>query len=130
MNAGSITWAPVSPPAVVVLARSSDGCSWLSATRVTPATATRLAQAGHDLPPVSRSTQRRAPAGPVPDAVLRPPAPGTTGATSTGAVISEQHPGAQRQRQHHGGQGGQVEGGVGDHVHAQAPGAVRDERRG
>ena len=25
MNAGSITWAPVSPPAVVVLARSSDG---------------------------------------------------------------------------------------------------------
>ena len=46
MKAGSITWAPVSPPAVVVLASSSEGWSWLRATRVTPATTTRLAQPG------------------------------------------------------------------------------------
>src|SRR5664280_3589264 len=60
-NAGSITWAPVSPPAVVVLATRSIGCSWLRATRVTPRTATRLAQPGH----ADRLVRRRRSDGPL-----------------------------------------------------------------
>ncbi len=52
---GSATCAPVSPPAVVVAVTRSEGCSWLSATSVTPTIATRLAQAGQ----VPRRVSRR-----------------------------------------------------------------------
>ena len=84
-KAGSMTWAPVSPPAVVVLARSSDGWSWLKATRVTPATTARLAHPGQ----ADRLVSRRDHDVPVGARAGAVPTGAGAGATSTGRRSSQ-----------------------------------------
>src|ERR1700677_5096728 len=126
MKAGRATWAPVSPPAAVVLANSSDGCSWLMATTVTPTTVSRVAQAGQ----LDRPTHRHRRGGPAAggSAVVS----GSTGAgvtreTSTGVAISDAHGAHEGEGRHHRGHHGEkVETGVGHHVHPEPPGAVGD----
>src|ERR1019366_4752619 len=94
------------------------GGGWLRGIRVTPAATTKLVHPGQAEGRVNRHTSgepgrggaRRTPAG-----------AGAGGAQSTGALTSEQNPGADGERGH--------DGGVGDHVHSEAPGAVGDERQ-